>query len=408
DAPTPTMAALSNSLAYIGPDGNVYVIHPGETVPTPITTDADAKSPLDMTVYTAVGLGPRPEPTHVYCCVQWSPDASQLTFIDIVTKQLFVAALDDHRPRLVAAGATPLHPGSAWSPDGTQFVYLRDDRVSKYGPGEEIRVMPVAGGTARTIGANDIYCERDGPGPELAGYILNSERGHSNFHKPVSLVWTSRGLLYGNTVSCNGLALVSADGEIIWQDNRLLSPFVAPDQTRMVAEVVLEHAPYAEIALVERDTGQTTTLPLDARTTDVLGWTADGAAILYATYALISQTPNTGPESDPLNKYPALWEATTTRMTLWQRRLSDGQTQTLFTAQGYWIGLLSTNPDGSALALSLVTSGEALLQAKNEGAAESELEKLMPHPEVVIVPLNGEPPVWLGPGGQPAFSPIRR
>ncbi len=393
--------ARENRLAYIGPDGNVYILNPEQPTPTPVTTDADAQSPLDMVVFVGWGeIHQRTPPAHLYCCIHWSPDGTQFTFVDMITKQLFLAAPGE-RPRLLAPDVTFFYPASAWSPDGKQIAYLAAEEWSP-DLGRELLVIPATGGAAHRAVIVHADCERDGPGPEIAGYIVDAELGRELFFKPLSLDWTPWGVLYGVTDNCQGAGLVSPDGKPIWQNDRLLSPSVSPDQTRAVA---YENADgESHVVLVDVASGTTTRVPtLDG--TSIKGWSADGQSIVYATYAQVSQTIQAAQADDPLQNYPAMEQATTYAVTLWRMPLDGSSAVQLFTTQGYEIGLLSTQKDGGTLAFSLVTSGEAMLKAKNAGSPEGEWKKLMPHPEVVVLPLNGEAPVWIGRGGQPAFGP---
>jgi Tol biopolymer transport system component len=81
----------------------------------------------------------------------WSPDGTRIAFYsrDGDTDKLYVRALDDAEPFVVAVGPDPQQGGPVWSPDGTRIAF-----VSSQDGNSEIYVADVTARTARNVSAD--------------------------------------------------------------------------------------------------------------------------------------------------------------------------------------------------------------------------------------------------------------
>jgi len=106
--------AIDGQIAYVATDGNLWVLRQGESIPLPITSDAN--------------------PERVYLSPRWSPDGSLLAFCRESGDEggkagLYFARTGEWQPFLLVEDVlcTDWSEGSfTWSPDGRKIIYARD------------------------------------------------------------------------------------------------------------------------------------------------------------------------------------------------------------------------------------------------------------------------------------------
>ncbi|HSF80417.1 MAG TPA: hypothetical protein VLA49_04255 [Anaerolineales bacterium] len=112
--PAQVPLAIEGQIAYVGTDGNLWVLRQGESVPLPVTSDAN--------------------PERVYLSPRWSPDGSLLAFCrqdggEGGRSGLYFARTGEWQPFPLVEDVFCnewLEGSFTWSPDGRRVVYARN------------------------------------------------------------------------------------------------------------------------------------------------------------------------------------------------------------------------------------------------------------------------------------------
>ncbi|MHB8627197.1 MAG: SH3 domain-containing protein [Aggregatilineales bacterium] len=392
-------ATYTNPIAYVGPDGNVYVTQLGGGAGTPITNDA--KGPATLNYY------PFYQPLHFYSNLRWSSDGSKLAFVDNNARTLYVV-LSGQPPQIVARGIEAEYP-PFWLAGGQEVGYAIPAGTGNAGGSAanfQIQALAATGGTPRVLGQFNAQtgCGGGGFDPATAAYM--AEAGYMG-NSQILAATASGGYLY--SASCIGIGLSSTSGASSgWQRSDLGRAALSPDGTQLIA---LRFAPNSSqtgpvgLEKVDLATGQGTPLTVQPGI-DQIGW-ADNNTILYSTVNL--PTPITATFSQTVGQqvFGSIWPFQSSQLVkyavgLWSMPATGGSSTQLTATSGRGIGTIRATPDGANAVFSLVPSLDGMISALNAGQSADAARKAAPFPQIVVVQMNGQQAAQLAKGGQPA------
>ena len=265
----------------------------------------------------------------------------------------------------------------------------------------EIRAAQSGGGEARVLGSFPFAgtCPPVVTDPaDQPYYVETGPNGQDNL-----LVWLSNDQFLISTNCISGVGVLNAaDGQILALGDDLHGGAISPDRTRL-----LTHAPNG-LVILDLATGQRIELTETADALQV-AWGANGQTIYYSTAEQISSITLDLPSDRARGQTVfGFWPVTTGNYTvsLVQMDLTSGQKALLWQGQGRGIGRIAPAPDTSGVLFSLVTSGERLVQAFQNGDAPHLLREVQPGPVIYWLPAGGSTARLLAYSGQPAFAPI--
>ncbi|MCC7449292.1 MAG: hypothetical protein IT324_17880 [Anaerolineae bacterium] len=373
---------IQNPLAYIGHDGNVYVMDVRSGMSVAVTRDATKPNLQDEG---------DPEVYRRYRNIRWSPAGS--AFIVGVEadngkgsriKGLYLLA-SGQQPRLLTGQAQvvdyPGGPRGAWSPDGKQVAYLVE-------PARDLTILSIPDNTQQIVGTFPTnYCTGEGSYPGVRRLLLAYERGDESFSQPhFSLDWTPLGFVSvnrGESRACTGIALTSLKGQIIWQNDFLMNVTIAPDQSRALAIEQHDADPSStRMVIVDLATGKLTPVPFVPVTRGAYAWAVNGQSLLYSS-------------ADCRGSY----REDECKVSLWRVSLADQKATKLFTRLGYDVGVITPSPDNKGVAVSLITSTPIGATTTSPAVAAG-----TPHFEILYVDYRSSEVTRLALGGQPAFG----
>jgi LysM repeat protein len=342
----------AGALAYVDSGGNIQLRMPGAAQSTGVTSDADFKLPSGAAV-------------HNYAHLRWSPDGSKLAFEDIVTNDLLVA-VSGNPPQRVASGISTQFP-PAWLPDNNTVAYVVDTQQSAGGTATTMNIQQVSssGGQAQTVGTFVEFQGCGGGSSDPATILYYAETG-LNGNAP-TFAWTKSGWLYSSSCDNIGLALNGFNNQQQWRIENLGRVAVAPDGDRAAGILFDLNRKPSSLVYIDLATGRNGALNAVAGI-DQVGWSADGALLLYST---VDQQG----------------------VSLWKIPVQGGQATRLFSDQGKFIGTITTMPDMQWAVFSYIPGGDN------------------PQPQILSTAING-PATNLASatnvtqGSAPAFAPL--
>lgn len=368
----------TNPIAYIGPDGNVYVGQFGATQGfTKLTNNANTGT-----------TGSR----QTYANLIWSPDGQTLAFIGTNANKssLLISRAGQPLRALVAALDMGRFP-PFWLPDSKEVGYAVAG-VTNQQTGEQpfqiLAAMLDGGRPSRSLGTVTYTNPLGGGGfsGDMASGKYNEETG--TFGKPF-LVRTANGtFIY--TVNDYRTVAASNGAATLWSRQELTNPALSPDGTHLIARIGnsannLPGTAGADLVMVDLATGNPTVLTTQPGF-DQATW-AGNDTIVYSTLTNPRQLiPNN------LNAFQgaggAMYAYTTN---LWKMPLSGGASTQLFTANGRGIGQISAATDQSTVAFTLIPSMEAAVNAVNSGATKDVIQaSAIIHVTMRSVTLSGQ------------------
>lgn len=373
---------IQNPLAYIGHDGNVYVmdVHSGMSVA--VTRDATEPS---------LPHEGDPEVYRRYRNIRWSPTGS--AFIVGVEsddgKGSHVKGLSfftsEQQPQLLTGQAQvvnyPGGPRGAWSPDGKRMAYLVE-------PAADLTILSIFDNAQQVVGTLPVsFCRGDGPYPGKHRLLLAYERGDEYFSQPrFSLDWTPLGFVSvdrGESRACAGIALTTLEGQKIWQNDFLVNTTISPDQSRALAIEQHDADPsLTSVVIVDLATGKLTPVPFVPVTRGAYAWAVDGQSLLYST-------------ADCKGSY----REDECKVSLWRVSLANQHVVKLFSRLGYNVGVIAPSPDNNGAAVSLITSTPVGATTTSPAVAAG-----IPHVEILYVDYHSSEVTRLALGSQPAFG----
>jgi hypothetical protein len=401
EANQPDPIIYHNPIAYIGTDWNIYITSLDSHTSTAVTTNADP-----------AGIWGSRE-GHFYGGLRWSPDGKKLAFMDRWQKMIYIME-SGQIPQPVAY--TDMEESIfAWSPDGTQLVYLAGQ--------QDITILNLADHAIRIIGRTD-FCTGEGYW-ERALELLRNEHAGSPGIADFFLAWTPVGILYSPVDDCRGSALIDTDGIPVWnieehEDDPDISLISVSPNGKQILAIISEYIETTEVGdpykdkfvVLDTATGkQTASFNID--NLYLLGWSADGQSILYGTgkhERRIKCQPEKGLSDDFFARLTALCDSEDLggfeerTLTLWQMPIQGNPPGRLYNRQGFGFGVITTVPDSEAILFSFVTSMVELAKAINVGRSESEIKAICPtRVEIILIPHKGRPETLVI-GGQPAVG----
>ncbi|MEW6581064.1 MAG: hypothetical protein AB1435_17975, partial [Chloroflexota bacterium] len=215
--------------------------------------------------------------------ISFAPNGLLLAYVDASNGELrtmdTAAGLS---PRRVAQKVDTRFP-PAWSADSARIAYVSSNGAQEGADGTLLAIdaVPALGGDAERLAtfafSDDCALLSADPADEVAAAEAGPGDG------PAVLIWLPDGRFVVSTRCAGGLTVLApATGEAQPLDADLLGAVMAPDGTRLAARSG------DGIALLDLASGSRSELPADGAVR-APAWTADGAALLYATETLVDQ-----------------------------------------------------------------------------------------------------------------------
>lgn len=383
---------IENPLAYIGPDGNVYIADAATGESTALTADAFYESRPDMgDLYLQ------------YQISSWSPDGQTLALAQSLNtltenrESLYLVPSGSGEWGIISVDYLS-SPNTAWSPDGTQIALF-----GSIGETRGLFTVPAAGGDPTHI-SNVAASIGEAPGAEPAIFLAAAENGYSPLSEAYYVKWLERGIFFGTYYegSCFG-PIIATPNEFLCSDWFAYPPFaISPDGTRIVGQIL--DAPVSiELTFTPNESALSPdfpTLPLPEGAIP-LGWSADGTALYYST---TTDTEIVSSDWRIDDGYPEFSEST---LTIWQSALDGSPDLKIYETRGYSIGKLTISTDPTLpIVVSIVTSDVPAAVAFNNGASAEEAELISSHVEILALQsgVENSEPLWVLQGGQPLYG----
>ena len=178
----------SGLIAYLGIDGNIYVVNQGGNNPTQLTKDANIPQSQG-------------DPFRVYQYPTWSRDGNQLAFIGLSSdgtqteSKMLVANLDDNSVKEIYKSDSEHPVYFNWSPDNTNLDFIS---TSASGQNFIFQSVPSQGGKPTILDTGSPYYWSWAPDGSVAivhaGGTSSSTPEHVSFLKVNSSTVTEQGL----------------------------------------------------------------------------------------------------------------------------------------------------------------------------------------------------------------------
>ncbi|MBN2469254.1 MAG: hypothetical protein JXN59_00920 [Anaerolineae bacterium] len=383
-------APAAPQLVYTGPDGNVFATtlsdYPGEQV-------------TDLSPDTLSTPTPLPRFDHIYGLYRWSPDGSQVAFVDSAPPaSLYIANAENFGFMGLQTGGelATLYP-PAWKPDGSEIAFIRPTQTFRGGA----QVMEVYATLASGLSSQQpsllaSFEQRVGCGggsSDPADTVYARETGFMG--NALTFEWLADNTLLVSP-ACTGAGLLQIDlasGEATELDLAITRLSFNPERTQ-AAGLVIDAQQNAELVILDLASGarQPVNHQIDG-TPDQVYWSPDGTALYVSTVDIMERIARSNSQ-DSIGIY---------NVRLWQVDLASGATTLRFEQQGRGIGSITSLSDGS-LAFSFVEDARAWAAAADSGADAATQRAAAPAVWLLRMAPDGQLE-RIGAGGQPAAPP---
>jgi hypothetical protein len=355
---------LTNPIAYIGLDHNLYLTD--GTITVPITTDAA----LDE---SGQGI--------TYAQPRWSQDGSQLAFIRNMPpygETLLLTESGAAPAELIGAadGVYFENRTFAWSPDGSEIAFIGTANApfALYAVSVENRRIRTV---AQTLG------------PSIG-------EGDGSAEPPYELAWSDAGIVYG-PAACFCTALTAPRGPILGEwplGSRILT---SADGIFILILDMESHAPRALVD-VSNQTEVTLELPEGAHPIALI----DGS-LLFTTRTVVETVASDPAAPAGAEVFVGIWgsfSAQTAILSVWQRDPA-GEETLIFDTEGNNFSLVRPTADNRLL-VSITTSNFDAVTTLNNGAVPEDVQDLLAHPVTYLI--EGGEVILTFDGSQPDYS----
>jgi hypothetical protein len=380
-------------LAYVAPDGNVYV------------TVLEGGSTFSITGNNQRRSSDLGDDRTGFSSLRWSQDGTFLAFVNAKAAELYLFRNYDASAQVIKKALDPEYPYIAYAPDPekSQLAYIARDPEKPNFHRVMIVGYPDDLWTATFISA----CPPKPSPTDLADHLYRTEMGILPNERPFTFEWITLGFLF--SPDCTSLELMTAKGKTLWRKDGIIGAMLSPDGTRAVAYKTDPATPdkAAQLVLLDLATGNDTPLAVPMLP-QRMAWTPAGDAIVYNTL-----TPGERVSGDPNDVkgkelFGSTWiqspAAAENTITLWKLPIGGGEPTKLFEHKGYAVGSLMTTARGGVALVSLVTSAADVVRKLNAKVPSGELWGVVPRTELISIPLDGGAPQWIALGGQAALS----
>jgi hypothetical protein len=399
-------ATFKSALAFVGSTGDVIVTMGGiEAQAVYLTNDAGLIKITQSPFYQS---------QHTYANLRWSPDGTKLAFVDHQTHSLFIA-VSGQKARQVAQGVQTEYP-PAWSPDGSSVAYLvntntasDNKRVLQAQAVDAATFQPRAVGTVLEAGG----CGGGGIFPPSA--ILRMRENSRPLSADQTFVWADQGFIHSYGCSGNGLAYSTFAGQAIWAQQTFNFAVVSPDRKLAIGftsgRFTGDSNPTAPqgFGIINIGTGAISPITLQPNV-DLLAWSNDSSSVLYSTVTglrTVALNATTAAAQQLLGADSNGLTASRNAVTLWRVPAAGGQSEQLYSGEGFLMGNIATyNPD-QVVVFSFITSEAEMIEQINANAPVASILPLVPTIEIRGVSLV--PPIgpnsafsWFQNAGNPA------
>ncbi len=367
--PVPPSAAATTytqAIAYINPDGNLYVnsataLEGG----TRLTNDA---------ARVATDRSPFYEQARAYGSLRWSPDGSALLFMEARGNTLYIAR--SGQPAQMLFGGLANGFPSVWSPDGSEFAYVVATAQPAANGGfiYQVQAQPREGGSPRVAGSFAFTdgCATD-RNPDPAEAIYRREM-RAPFESPLALFWTPNGFLHSTGCRGEGIALTDFNGQRLWEQPNVIRSALAPDGSALA--VVVRPPSGARYLTLLSPTDGTERARYTVADVEQVGWTLDSEIVLYSTAALDPSASVVGDINAPQgSQLLEVWPLDGVSYQLALYALSavtpDPRPVELFRGSGR--AVLNLNGFGDNVLFTVVTDSAPLVAAINRNAQRPEI-----------------------------------
>lgn len=379
---------LETAFAYIAFDGNVYLTDGSATVQ--ITDDAFVND---------FDTGVR------YTHPVWSRDGSALAFMRLegLERSIMVVRSGEAPQAIVTREDRYITQTSEmldFSPDGSQIAFFSSEGGEQAG----IFILDLRDGTvaflARAIGG----CIGEAGGEDPAEQLNLSITGRSRYGAQYTLRWVDAGTVFSpGTDLCGGGALITADGERVWE-GAYFDMLFSGDGSHMIARDIET----GTRVIVDTASGEATPfdLPDDA---DPIGWAYDH--VLYRTRVVTYSTQGNATLDSGREIYGEIWgffRVETANLTLWADALDGSDSIEIYQMQGYDIAEAYAVGEDRLL-ITYTSSNLPATLALNEGASAEEARPIQAQFRSVVVQADFETGIvggWLSQfdGGYVAYN----
>ncbi len=401
-APQPTTPSIpvntqpttfQQPMAYVGPDGNVYLTSVGPN-PGPVAVTNNAQ--LARVAGDPYLTGQR------YFHLAWSPDGNSLLFVradvdPFAQTETGAFILTSGRPPIQVARGFAGQFGSVWSPDGAEVAYAMfagntPGGIESVFQQYQIQAVPAAGGQARFAGSIRVECGGVGRITFEAAdkYYAAEARLEGAGHD--FLAWTPLGFAHTSRCNIPGTALTGFDGRQLWENKDLLPLALSPDRSRLIGSQA------GQPVLVDVSSGAATPL-LTQPNADQFGWSVDGSTIFYSTRSVTGSM--TVPGSDaPKQLFPENANIQSYRVSLWRVPVTGGQSQEIAGHNGYAISGITFGQNVAAF--TAIDSSLPMLQSAASAGRIGDALARWPRVQVGLLNNGGSPNLFAG--SQPVIS----
>ncbi len=384
--------APTQLLVYTGAEGNVFATDlngfPGQQI-----TDAP---PVTLSTPS-----PLPRYDHIYGLYRWSPDGSQIAFVDSAAPaSLYVAdAGSFDLLALQAAGELATLYPPAWNADGSQIAFIRPTQTFRGGaqvmeayatlaPGGEAAQPTLLATFEQGVGCG-------GGSSDPADTVYSRETGFMG--NDLVFEWLADDTLLVSP-ACTGAGLTRIDldsGEATEIDPAITRLSFNPDRTQ-AAGLVMDAQQNRELVILDLESGERQPVAHQINgTPDQVYWGQDGLTLYVSSVDILERVARSGSTQDSVGVYS---------VRLWQVDATTGTTTLRFEQQGRGIGSLTDLEDGS-LVFSFVEDARAWATAADSGADADAQRVVAPATWLLRMTPDGQIE-RIGAGGQPAAQPV--